>query len=54
MLVFVLQLDDALLAYVNNTVFLTGGTGFLSAGVGTFDDATLDTICDGGTSCVGM
>lgn len=38
---------------ITNTTFVTGSFGFLSAGVGWFDDARLDTACEGGSQCVG-
>ena len=46
-------MDNVLVANVTNTTFVTGATGFISYGVGWFDNARLDTICDGGTQCVG-
>lgn len=32
---------------------MTGATGFLSAGSGSFHDVILNTVCDGGDACVG-
>lgn len=48
------QMDDTLVANVVNRLYVTGGTGFLSTGVGWFDNARLDTLCEGGSQCVGM
>ena len=47
------QMNGILVANVTNKVYVLGATGFLSAGVGVFDDAILNTVCDGGDACVG-
>ena len=47
------QMDDVFILSAVTTRYVTGSTGFVSAGVGTFDNAILSTLCDGGSQCVG-
>lgn len=47
------QVNGALVCNISDTTFTAGTVGFYSQGSGSFANASLSTVCDGGTQCVG-